>query len=119
MKSASPRLPLRRAILADEAYEALRDIVLDSGRFGARDKLSVEALARELGVNRSPVWSAIARLEADGLLAVLPRQGVFFIAADSARISAVLQTREALEEMAARLAAQRLHRIVSRNSMRP
>ncbi|MEJ0069564.1 MAG: GntR family transcriptional regulator [Pseudomonadota bacterium] len=66
---------LRRTTLSEDAYDAVRGILLDASRFSPGDKISVEALARELGVSRSPVWSAISRLEAEGLVDIAPRKG--------------------------------------------
>lgn len=101
----APVRPLRRATLADDAYGALRDILLVEGRFAPGGKLSVEELSRELGVSRSPIWTAVARLEAEGVLRVVSRQGVFLVSFDADKVRGLFQAREALEGMAARLAA--------------
>jgi Transcriptional regulators len=97
----------RRPSLGEGAYERLRTLLLDSGRYAPGDKLNVIALAGELGVSRSPVWDAIARLESEGLLEVVPRHGVFLVRFDARRLAELFETREALEGMAARLAAER------------
>ncbi|GGF42461.1 hypothetical protein GCM10011611_56130 [Aliidongia dinghuensis] len=99
---------LSRSTLADAAYQAVRTLLLDGGRHAPGDKISVEALTRELGVSRSPVWSAIARLEAEGIVEVHPRQGVFLIGFSAEKVQALFEAREALEGMAARLAAERI-----------
>lgn len=98
---------LRRTTLADDAYGVVREILLEGGRFRPGDKISVEDLSRELGVSRSPIWAAVARLEADGLLQVVPRQGVFLKRFEAEAVLALFQAREALEGMAARLMAAR------------
>lgn len=97
----------RRPSLGEEAYERLRALLLDSGRYAPGDKVNVIALAQELGFSRSPVWDAIARLESEGLLEVVPRHGVFLVRYDARRLAELYETREALEGMAARLAAER------------
>jgi DNA-binding GntR family transcriptional regulator len=99
---------LRRATLADDAYDAVRGILLDSRRFQPGAKISVEELARDLGVSRSPVWSAISRLEAVGLVDVSPRKGVFLVGFEPEKLRALFEVREGLECMAARLAAVRI-----------
>jgi DNA-binding GntR family transcriptional regulator len=99
---------LSRSTLADEAYRAVRALLVDGGRHAPGDKISVEALTRELGVSRSPVWTAIARLEAEGIVEVRPRQGVFLIGFSAEKVQALFEAREALEGMAARLAAERI-----------
>lgn len=99
---------LRRATLTADAHEAIRAMLLDDTRFRPGQKISVEELSRELGVSRSPVWNAIARLEAEGLVDVSPRQGVFLVGFDASRLQAMYEAREALEGMAARLAVVRM-----------
>jgi len=98
---------LNRTKLADQAYQAIREDLLSGRRFLPGDKISVEDLARQLGVSRSPVWSAIARLEAEGMVEVRPRQGVFFIGFEIERLREIFAVRATLEGLAARLAAQR------------
>lgn len=98
-------MKLQKTNLADQAYAALHQMLLAGERFMPGDKISVEDLARQLGVSRSPVWQAIARLEADGIVEVWPRHGVFFTGFDKGRLMEILTTREVLEGAAARLAA--------------
>lgn len=99
---------LRRATLTSDAYDMVRAMLLDDARFRPGQKLSVEMISRELGVSRSPVWSAITRLDAEGLVHVSPRQGVYLVAFDEDHLHALFETREALEGMATRLAAARM-----------
>lgn len=97
----------RRPSLGEEVYRAVRHLLLDGGRYAPGDKIGVVDLARELGVSRSPMWDAIARLEGEGLVEVAPRRGVFLVRFDSRKLAEAYETREALEGMAARLAAER------------
>lgn len=96
---------LQRTSLSTEAYDAVRALVME-GRFPPGGKISVEELTRALGVSRSPVWAAIARLEVEGLVEVVPRQGVFMPRRDPAALADLFTAREALEGMVARLAAR-------------
>jgi DNA-binding GntR family transcriptional regulator len=100
-------MKLQKTNLAEQAYTALHDMLLAGERFMPGDKISVEDLARQLGVSRSPVWQAIARLEADGIVEVRPRQGVFFTGFDRERLQDIMATREILEGAAAHLAAEK------------
>nr|WP_228747814.1 GntR family transcriptional regulator [Bradyrhizobium sp. BR 10289] len=99
---------LRRSTLTSDAYDSVRAMLLEDARFQPGQKLSVEMISRELGVSRSPVWSAITKLDAEGLVDVTPRQGVYLVAFDEERLHALFETREALEGMATRLAAARM-----------
>ena len=101
-------LKLRRNTLTSDAYDTVRAMLLHDARFQPGQKLSVEMISRELGVSRSPVWSAITRLDAEGLVVVSPRQGVYLVGFDEKRLHALFEMREALEGMATRLAADRM-----------
>jgi len=100
------KLELKKTNLAEQAYQVLHDLLLSGERFSPGAKISIEELSRELGVSRSPVWAAVARLEAEGIVEVRPRQGVFFIGFDHSRLRELFYVREVLEGSIARLAAQ-------------
>ena len=99
---------LQKTNLAEQAYTVIHEMLLAGDHVQPGDKISVEDLARRLGVSRSPVWAAIARLEAEGIIEVRPRQGVFFLGFNRERLMEIFAVREVLEGAAARLAAQRV-----------
>lgn len=99
---------IQRNTLTSDCHDAVRKMVLDSGRYGPGEKISIEALSRDLGVSRTPVWMAIARLEAEGIITIRPRRGVFVVQFDLGKVLEALQVREALEATAVRLAAVRI-----------
>lgn len=97
-----------RQILTDETYDAVKRLVMDH-RIPPGARVSIEALARDLGVSPTPVREALARLEADGLVVKEPLRGN--------RTTPVLNRREfeelyemrlLLEPWAARQAAGRM-----------
>lgn len=93
--------------LGDRVYKAIRDLI--SGRvFPPGSKLNVERLCRDLGVSRTPVWDAMKRLEAEGLVETVPRQGVFVLNFSVEKVREIYTVREVLEGLAARLAAERV-----------
>lgn len=98
---------LRRTNLSEDAYSFVKDLLLSGERYRPGEKISVEELSRQLGVSRTPVWGAINRLEAEGVVEIMPRQGVYLINFDPAKALDIYVAREALEGMAARLAAER------------
>ena len=63
------------------------------------------SLAQQLGVSRTPVRSAIKRLEAEGMVNSIPNRGAFVITPTSREIEETYQVRMELECMAARLTA--------------
>jgi len=104
------RMPkkLVRSNLSEDAYTFLRDLFINGSRYNPGEKISVEELSRELGVSRTPLWSAINRLEAEGIVEIAPRLGVYLIEYDPERVLDIYLAREALEGMAARLAAEKI-----------
>jgi DNA-binding GntR family transcriptional regulator len=99
---------LRRSSLSDDAYTFVRGLFLNGDRYSPGDKISVEELSRKLGVSRTPLWGAIYRLEAEGIVEIVPRLGVYLIDYDPQRVIDIYVAREALEGVAARLAAERI-----------
>lgn len=61
------------------------------------------ALAQQLGVSRTPVRSAIKRLEAEGLVNSIPNRGAFVITPTQREIEETFLVRAQLEIMATRL----------------
>ncbi|PRA00256.1 GntR family transcriptional regulator [Arthrobacter sp. MYb224] len=56
-----------RQVLADRVYEELLAALID-GRFEANAALSIDGIARDLGVSPTPVREALARLEHTGMV---------------------------------------------------
>jgi len=61
----------RRALLRDDAYQRLRDAIVD-GTFEPGERLRDAELGVWLGVSRTPVREALARLEQAGLVITRP-----------------------------------------------
>jgi DNA-binding GntR family transcriptional regulator len=99
---------LRRTSLSSDAYTFVREIFLSGKRYNPGEKISVEELSRELGVSRTPLWGAINRLEAEGIVEVVPRLGVYLINYDPQRMFDIFRVREALEGMMARVVAEKI-----------
>ncbi|WJR76834.1 GntR family transcriptional regulator [Bradyrhizobium sp. NP1] len=96
---------LRRSNLSEDAYAVVRDMLLQGDAYGPGDKINVDELCAQLGISRTPLWAAIYRLEAERILEVVPRRGVYLVSYDPERVLDIYMSREALEGMAARLAA--------------
>ena len=99
---------IRRSNLSEDAYTFIRQLFLKGNRYNPGDKISVEELSRELGVSRTPLWGAINRLEAEGIVEVVPRLGVYLIDYDPQRMLDIYEVREALEGIAARTLAEKI-----------
>ena len=90
---------------SDRAYRMLRDEILDGALPAGTVLLEVEQAAR-IGVSRTPLRSAVARLVADGLVAGRSGRGFSVTEMSVESINDLYELREALEERAATLAAR-------------
>ncbi len=60
--------------LADQARDLIRQAIFE-GKIKPEERLTIERIAEDLGISRTPVREALKALEADGILRVLPRRG--------------------------------------------
>jgi len=95
------------ATLADSLFDRLRQAVI-GGEIAAGSKISEPELARIYGVSRGPLREAIGRLEGCGLVTRRPNVGARVVTLTAADLIEIYHVREALEGMAARLAAERM-----------
>lgn len=79
-----------------------------AGELPAGSKISEPELARTYGISRGSLREAIARLEACGLVIRRANVGARVVSLSSAQLLEIFLVREALEGMAARLAAQHM-----------
>src|SRR5262249_41533157 len=83
-------------------YAELRRAILD-GRFDPGEPLTELALSRRYRVSRTPVREALAKLERDHLVRVVPKKGAFIRTLSHHEVRELYQVREALELLALRL----------------
>src|SRR3954453_16252580 len=88
-------------------YDALRDAIVGTELEPGR-QISENELAEKLGVSRTPVREAVAKLRADQLVEVVPQLGPFVTRISVAGVDDAQFLREALECSAVRLAADRV-----------
>ena len=88
------------------ATEEIRKMI-QQGTLEPDQRVSIELLAEELGVSRTPVREAMQRLEIDGLVEVIPRIGVRVRTITTEEASDVYLLKAAIEPLAARWAAER------------
>ncbi|MEM8731954.1 MAG: GntR family transcriptional regulator [Pseudomonadota bacterium] len=94
--------------LKDHVYDRLRDAIteMDIYAHDADLRLDERSLAEQLGISRTPLRDAIARLESDGLVQVVPRKGIYVRRKTLEEVLEMIIAWAALESMAARLAAE-------------
>jgi DNA-binding GntR family transcriptional regulator len=97
------------ASVAEQSYQSLREAILgmDIYRPDADLRLDEQRLASALGVSRTPVRQALARLQHEGLVLVMPRRGVMIVRKGKSEITEMIRAWAALESMAARLLCDR------------
>jgi DNA-binding GntR family transcriptional regulator len=98
---------LTGANLNERVYDELRTRIL-TRQEPAGAKLSLHALADELGVSRSPVHHALTRLVSESLLTVQPRRGYYVTPVTARALAEGYDVRLALELLAAERAIGRL-----------
>ena len=104
-----PMLPGVGTSVAQLAYAAIRNgiLAMDVYDTNADLRLDEKRLAAGLGVSRTPVREALARLEHEGLVEIIPRRGVRVMRKSKSEIVEMIIAWAALEGMAARLACDR------------
>jgi DNA-binding GntR family transcriptional regulator len=89
----------------ERVYSTLKDAIvnLDIYRTPEPIRLDERELSNRLGVSRTPIREAVAKLEQEGFVKVLPRRGIVVARKTKAEIVEAIQVWAALEGMAARL----------------
>jgi DNA-binding GntR family transcriptional regulator len=88
----------------ERSYETIRRRIL-AGTYGPGYRLTIDALAKELGMSQAPVREAIRRLEAEGLMIYRPNVGAQVSPVDEERWEGAMATLALLEGYATALAA--------------
>jgi DNA-binding GntR family transcriptional regulator len=94
------------ASFAQRAYAALRAALLEMNIYESADqdlRLDERDLAERLGVSRTPIRDALARLEHEGLVESIPRRGYFIVRKSREELVEIIKIWAALESMAARM----------------
>jgi DNA-binding GntR family transcriptional regulator len=86
-----------------EVYERLKEAILNL-EFKPGQTIAISEMARRLGVSRTPVREALSLLERDYLVRVVGKQGVLIRELTLDEMIHILQVREVIDGLAARLA---------------
>jgi len=89
-----------------KALMGVRDLIL-GGHARPGERLSEVAIADRLGISRTPIRAALARLEQEGLLELIPSGGFAVRSFARDEVIDAIELRGVLEGTAARLAAER------------
>ncbi len=100
-------VPAEEPLLSEQAYRAIRDLVVTLDLPPGSVVSEADLMAR-LGMGRTPVREALRALARERLLEVYPRRGIFVAGVDARDLASLSEARALLEPAAARLAATRL-----------
>ena len=99
--------------VATMIYDELKQQIIDL-RYQPGERLSEARLAEELGVGRSPIRSALARLKSDGWIDVSPQSGTYVKLLSEQEIHDIFEYRLLLETHVTKLAAIRISELTLR-----
>ncbi len=93
--------------LKDHVYDMLREAIVGMNIYDQATDLRLDerSLAEQLGISRTPLREALARLEQEGFVEIRPRRGVFVRRMTLEEVLDLIVAWAALESMAASLAA--------------
>jgi DNA-binding GntR family transcriptional regulator len=89
------------------AYTRIKEAILDMTYLPGQ-RLSEARLGSELKLGRSPIRTALVRLESEGWIRIQPQSGTFVSTPSSEEVTEMAELRLVLEMYAARQAAQRI-----------
>jgi len=101
--------PLSESVsLNSSIYKSLKAAIKTMNIYdeGAELRLDERKLSEQFGISRTPLREALARLDQEGLVKIMPRRGVFIVRKTKAEILDMITVWAALEGMAARLVTQ-------------
>jgi len=97
----------KNGFLKDQAYLAIKDEIMN-GKLAPGDFISENVLSEKLNMSRTPIRSALQRLEHDGIVRILPKQGIYICEISVKQINDVYEMRTSFETFAIRKLANRI-----------
>ncbi len=91
--------------LKDKIYDTLKEAITSMNIYAddAELRLDERRLSEQLSISRTPVREALARLEQEKIVQIVPRRGVYIVRKTKVEILEMLTVWAALESMSARL----------------
>ena len=94
--------------LKSKIYESLKAAIMDMNIYDSDTELRLDErrLSEQFGISRTPLREALARLDQEGLVRIVPRRGIYIVRKSKIEILEMITVWAALESMAARLITQ-------------
>src|SRR6202453_357581 len=88
-----------------QVYAALKGAIAAMDIYSSRSEIRLDerSLAQDFGISRTPVREAMAQLEREGFVRLVPRRGVYVVRKSRREVIELITAWAALESMAARL----------------
>ncbi len=103
--------------LASRAKELIRAAIFE-GEIRPEERLTIERIADELGISRTPVREALKALESDGVVRLLPRRGAIVASFSKREIYDRYTMRAMIEGYAGELACELQSKTLARELQR-
>jgi DNA-binding GntR family transcriptional regulator len=96
----------RPKLLTETVLEHLRELIV-RGDLRLGEAISERQLAERLGVSKTPVREALAKLKSEGLVQIFPQRGAFVFTLGGNEVANLCDFRQPIETAAAKLAISR------------
>ncbi|MCM3186752.1 GntR family transcriptional regulator [Priestia megaterium] len=106
------KMPPKKEFLKDQAYTNIKELLM-KGELLRGEFLSEGFLSEELGMSRTPIRSAIQRLEHEGIVRIHPKQGIYICDISIQQVNEIYEARNVLETFAIR----KLSRTIKHNQV--
>lgn len=102
-------IPIEESVsLKARIYASLKQAITDMNIYSddAELRLDERELSQKFGISRTPLREALAQLDQEGLVRIVPRRGIYIVRKTKAEILDMITVWAALESMSARLATK-------------
>jgi len=103
-KEKSPKNPQQKTSRTDAAYARLKDRII-SGALPPGEQVDAARLSEDLSLGRTPIREALLRLQAEGIVEIIPKRGVRIVPLSADDLTEIYQVISAVEVEAARMLA--------------
>jgi DNA-binding GntR family transcriptional regulator len=100
-------IPIAHQNLDEKVYDHLHGLIARR-QLAPGTRLTLDSLARSLGVSRTPVINALKRLTQEQYVAWMPRHGIYVRQFSSRELAELYEIRAVLEGLSIRLGTQRI-----------
>jgi DNA-binding GntR family transcriptional regulator len=94
-------------LASERAYHLIKEKIITL-ELGPSSVIDEHSLMEELGLGRTPIREALQRLDAEGLVHIVPRRGMFVADISITDLQKIFEVRIVLAGFCARVAAQRV-----------